>query len=229
MNRDLTNVIGYIYKITSPNGKIYIGQTLNIKSRKNDYKNGHFKKQTKLWNNCQKYNWNPLDTFEVIEECLCGEDKCFLNEKEIYWISYYDSFNNGLNCTQGGKGQVGRIWTEKEKEKQREIALSKPLSEQQKINHKIACDNRKGYKHTEESKEKMSLNLKGTKSRTGLKNSEQHNNLISIKNSKKCMCIETGIIYNSISEAEYLLGLTHISSVCSGKRKKAGGFTFKII
>ena len=31
MKRDLTNVKGYIYKITSPNGKIYIGQTINKK------------------------------------------------------------------------------------------------------------------------------------------------------------------------------------------------------
>lgn len=29
MKKDLTKVIGYIYKLTSPNGKIYVGQTIN--------------------------------------------------------------------------------------------------------------------------------------------------------------------------------------------------------
>jgi hypothetical protein len=124
MNRNLTNEIGYIYKITAPNGAVYIGQTVNIYKRKHAYKKLGYKKQTKLWNSCQKYNWNPIEYFEIIEECICGEDKCNINEREIYWISYYDSFNNGLNCTEGGKGQLSKIWTEEEREKQRQITLS---------------------------------------------------------------------------------------------------------
>jgi hypothetical protein len=124
MKKDLTNIIGYIYKITAPNGAVYVGQTLCVKKRKYQYKKLAFTKQTQLWNNCQKYNWNPSDTFEVIDECLCGEDKVFLNEKEIYWISFYDSFRNGLNCTEGGKGQVGRIWTSEQRDRQREITKS---------------------------------------------------------------------------------------------------------
>ena len=59
MRRDLTNITGYIYKITAPSGAVYIGQTINTRKRKSDYNCGSFKKQTQLWNNCQKYNWNP--------------------------------------------------------------------------------------------------------------------------------------------------------------------------
>ena len=124
MKRDLTNVKGYIYKMVSPNNQIYIGQTINIKSRMYSYNKNKFKKQTKLWNNCRFYNWNPSEAFEIIEECLCGEDKILLNGREIYWINFYDSYLNGLNCTKGGKGQVGRRWTEEEKLKQREITLT---------------------------------------------------------------------------------------------------------
>ncbi len=65
----------YVYKITSPLGEIYIGQTININTRIKAYKNFKFKKQTKLWNNSQYYNWCPSDSFEIIDECLCGEDK----------------------------------------------------------------------------------------------------------------------------------------------------------
>ena len=117
MGRDLTYIKGYIYKVTSPNGKVYIGQSINLYSRKIQYKALNFKKQTKLWNNCQKYNWNPIDCLEVIDECYCGPDKCILNLREIYWIHEYDSFKNGLNCSEGGKGNLGRIWTDKMREK----------------------------------------------------------------------------------------------------------------
>ncbi len=148
-NRDLTNETGYIYKITSPLGDVYIGQTINIRKRKHAYKKEQYKKQTKLWNNCQKYNWNPANTFEVIEECLCGEDKLFLNVREIYWVSYYDSYKNGLNCTEGGKGQVGRYWTEEQKEKQTYLINSMYEKGEIKLNPL------KGHNLSEEHKEKI--------------------------------------------------------------------------
>lgn len=37
-------------------------------------------------------------TFEVLEECPSE----LLNEREIYWINYFDSYYNGYNCTLGG-------------------------------------------------------------------------------------------------------------------------------
>ena len=61
-NRDLTNITGYIYKITAPNGAVYIGQTISYRKRKYQYNKGKFTRQTKLWNSCQKYCWNPADS-----------------------------------------------------------------------------------------------------------------------------------------------------------------------
>ena len=150
MKRDLTNVTGYIYKITSPNGEVYIGQTINPRKRKSDYRCNSFKKQTHLWNNCQKYNWNPSDTFEVIDECLCGEDKKDINDREIYWISFFDSLKNGLNCTEGGKGQVGRIWTEEQKKKQSDL-INKMYE-----SGEIILQPRKGFVTSQETKKKIS-------------------------------------------------------------------------
>ena len=37
-------------------------------------------------------------TFSVIEECSQEQ----LNEREIYWIEYYDTYKNGYNSTLGG-------------------------------------------------------------------------------------------------------------------------------
>ena len=158
MKKDLTNIIGYIYKITAPNGAVYVGQTINLRKRKSDYRCLRFKKQTQLWNNCQKYNWNPSETFEVIDECLCGEDKIFLNEREIYWISFYDSYRNGINCTEGGKGQIGRVWTQEQRDRQREITKSNGsgFTEGNKITF--------GSKLTDEHRTKISESNKGRES-----------------------------------------------------------------
>jgi len=126
MKRDLTNVIGYIYKLTSPNGKVYIGQTINKKQRKYHYKTRNFKQQLKLWNESQKYNWKPYETFEIIEECLCGPNKQYLNEREQHWIKFYDSFKNGLNCNEGGFGNLGYLASDETKQKMSDYHKNKP-------------------------------------------------------------------------------------------------------
>ena len=41
-------------------------------------------------------------TIETIEEC----ENNMLDDREIYWISYYDSFNNGYNATRGGQSAL---------------------------------------------------------------------------------------------------------------------------
>ena len=40
-------------------------------------------------------------TIEIIEEVA---DEQILNEREIYWIEYYDSYSHGYNATKGGDG-----------------------------------------------------------------------------------------------------------------------------
>lgn len=57
--------------------------------------NGHFYKALR------KYGVENF-TFQIIE--LCRQDE--LNEREIYWIKYYDSFNNGYNQTIGGENVI---------------------------------------------------------------------------------------------------------------------------
>ena len=41
---------------------------------------------------------------------------------------------------------------------------------------------------------------------------------------KSVICVETGIIYESVAEATRKTGITHITDVCKGKRNIAGGF-----
>lgn len=85
-----------IYKITNKiNNKIYIGQSTNIEKRWQQ----HIAKysDTLIHKAIIKYGAENFE-FEIIEECTKDE----LNDREIYWVAYYDSYNNGYNMTAGG-------------------------------------------------------------------------------------------------------------------------------
>lgn len=92
-----------IYKITNIiNGKSYIGQSTNI----------HRRWQAEIADsnniNCHSYDYPLMRAFrkygidnfkfEIIEECRSEE----LNQKEVYWIDYFDTFFHGYNQTLGG-------------------------------------------------------------------------------------------------------------------------------
>lgn len=93
-----------IYKITNQiNGKVYIGQSVRIKQRWSQHCAESTKGTTLLYQAMRKYGIKNF-SFEVIEECLPEQ----LNEREIYWIAYYDSFNKekGYNMTPGGSEPI---------------------------------------------------------------------------------------------------------------------------
>lgn len=56
-------------------------------------------------------------TFEIIEEC--SEEQ--LNNRERYWIAYYDTYHNGYNRTVGGEGLSGE-------EHPRAILMANPIA-----------------------------------------------------------------------------------------------------
>lgn len=94
---------GFIYKITNNvNGKVYIGQTIQtIKER--FYQHCATKCSDSVLNMAihraiKKYGKSNF-TMEVIEEV----DKDSLNDREKFWIEYYNSYNNGYNSTRGGQ------------------------------------------------------------------------------------------------------------------------------
>ena len=100
--------MGYIYKITNQiNGKIYIGQTRKTLQER---MNAHIKKASEypnryLYDAMNHYGYSNF-SIALIEECSNSQ----LDEREIYWINYYDSTNHeiGYNLTSGGGG--GNTW-----------------------------------------------------------------------------------------------------------------------
>ena len=83
-----------IYKITNPQGKIYIGQSINIEKRWKSYKSKYCAKgQHLLRNSLKKYKFEN-HVFEIIIECTVNE----LNYLERYYQELYNSVGiNGLN------------------------------------------------------------------------------------------------------------------------------------
>lgn len=59
---------------------------------------------------------------------------------------------------------------------------------------------------------------------TGKKLSDNVKEKMQLSHSNPVMCLETGIIYISANAAEKETRIRHISNVCSGSRKTAGGF-----
>jgi hypothetical protein len=101
-----------IYKITNPKGKIYIGQSVNIPTRKNKYTLNHTKGQPRISRSITKYGWEN-HIFEIIEECSLEQ----LNEKETYWKQYYLNQLGGnwdlvlfCNLYDAGGGPKSDIW-----------------------------------------------------------------------------------------------------------------------
>lgn len=95
---------GIIYKVTNQqNKKIYIGQTIQTLTER---KNKHYYKarqineyNTHFINALRKY---PKESFvwEVIDEAQSQDE---LNNKEKYWINYYNSIEKGYNTKDGGE------------------------------------------------------------------------------------------------------------------------------
>lgn len=96
---------GIIYKLTSPSGKIYIGQTINEKVRRNAFLNENKPYSGPKINNARtKYGSRNFE-YEIIfkvESLIESEVLELLNEKEIQYIRLFDSFENGYNSNLGG-------------------------------------------------------------------------------------------------------------------------------
>lgn len=98
---DTVKKVRGIYKVTNKiNGKVYIGQSVDIGKRWRQHMTA--KDDIYFHKAIQKYGVENFE-WEVIEQCK----KKDLDEREIYWIEYYDSYNKGYNCTKGGEGNSG--------------------------------------------------------------------------------------------------------------------------
>lgn len=141
--KNLPNESG-IYKITSPTGKIYVGEANNLQVRCKYYLTpNRIKKQRAIYNSLIKHSVSS-HTFEVLE--LCSVD--ILLERERYWQEHFDSVSSGLNCFLTPTKDKKKVLSEKTKQ----IMSEKSKGENNSFY---------GKKHTNESLKKISNSSKG--------------------------------------------------------------------
>lgn len=117
MSRRNPNAKIGIYKIENQiNGKIYIGQSVDIDSRWKHHKktaisNNPIYEKYPIHHSILKYGLDNF-SFDIVEEC----DVSVIDERERYYISFYDSMiPKGYNCDSGGKS--GGYFSKERKDK----------------------------------------------------------------------------------------------------------------
>lgn len=135
-----------IYKITSPNGAVYIGQSWVLEERIKSYMYKKCVGQYKIHRSIVKYGWKN-HIWEIAHILPLDVTQEILDRYEtLYWQSYKDCGIEMLNLKEPGKG--GRH-SEETKAKMKEAKKINPGGP------------KVGYKHTEEAKKKMSISRLG--------------------------------------------------------------------
>ena len=138
------------------NGNQYVGQTIfSLEKRKRSHicaalnnKDGCY-----FHNTIRKYGEDSLK-WEVLHKC---NDIDLLNQLEIFYIGYYDTFENGYNLTLGGGGSIGHIPSAESRQKMSESGKGREFSAEHK--RKIS-EAKKGVKCPVETIRKMSISAK---------------------------------------------------------------------
>jgi len=106
--------MAFVYKIKNIlNNKSYIGWTSKtVDFRWNEHKSDalKFRDNRKFYNAIRKYGTNSWDVTTLCEV----ENKEDALKKEIEFIVFYDSYNNGYNSTLGGDGNNGIIMSDEQ-------------------------------------------------------------------------------------------------------------------
>lgn len=205
--------MAYIYKITNKlNQKMYIGKTDHINPQKrwsehkSDAKNPN-RNHRALYKALNKYGVENFD-FEIIEETDNPE------EREVYYIQYYNTYHNGYNETLGGDGTKYLDLPEQDICKYYLKCCSIPQTALF-FGHDFLTIKKVLYKNNIE-----------------ILSATDATKTIRSKSVAKLDKITEEIleIYSSVREAESKNGNSrHITQVCKGKRKSAAGYKWKYI
>jgi group I intron endonuclease len=139
-----------IYKITNPEGKIYVGLSKNIEKRFQSHRSLQFKGNNKLRESLTKYSGDS-HFYEILEHIDISslnrnESNALLRKQERYWINKLDTYYNGLNHNGGGSGCDSQTPESK-------LKISKALKGKPKPQD--FGDKRKKWQHSKEFKEKI--------------------------------------------------------------------------
>lgn len=144
------DTVGYIYRLTSPSGRSYIGLSKDVRKRWSEHQlSARNNESNTLHKAIRKYGWNSFNK-EVIATGLYVNIK-FLEISAIY---IFDTFNKGYNMTTGGDGTSGNKKTPEQIERLREVNLGRFVSEETRARQSEA---QKGLTRSAEHKANIGL------------------------------------------------------------------------
>ena len=211
-----------VYRHTGPTGKVYIGMTGQRPEARWGRDGRGYKSSKHFFSAILKHGWENF-THEIVEY---GLTKAEAEALEIRLIAEHNSTNRefGYNSATGGGVNRGNRLSE---ERKAEIsAFMKQRETLPETREKLRRANI-GKRHTEASKVKM------REAKLGKKLSEETRDKMRISNvgkrAKRVECIDTGVIYRTVYEAELATGALHtnIAKVCRGKRQTAAGLRWR--
>ena len=201
------------------NGKKYIGQSIDIKYRYNNHIHESYGANVDksaynmaIHKAIRKYGINNFDLI-VLEEC--NREK--LDDREMYWIEYFDTYNDGYNQTIGGGAVKNKINTEKVFD----------LWDQEMSIDEI-------HKTTGYGKHSIIRNLEVYKNYSSQESRKRGRGIAQMKTCKKIFQYSINGEYlrefDSIKEAEEKTGTRHndISSCIHGDQMSANGFRWSL-
>ena len=202
--------MAYIYKITNnQNLHAYVGQTrIDVFQRWKDHCRVAFNPKSPeydfpLHTAIRKYGQENFK-LEIIEKCSDDE----LDDKEIYWIEYYNTYHTGYNAALGGSGHSKYNY---------DNIVNFYLTNNFSI--KETCKYFKIYDQVVYSALKSKNIDYKTLSQKGGK-----------KVGKRIMLVEKNLVFNSMKEIDEYFGKQvhgNIRRCLNGMTKKAYGYTWK--
>ncbi len=192
-----------IYKITSPTGRVYVGQSADIETRFAKYKGLHCKGQRRLYASFEKHGID-LHDFDVIEVV---QDINSLTERERFWQEHYSVTGPlGLNCKLVTNNCRSGLHSEETRKLMSESAKGKKASEstrekmrRAKLGRKMPEEQRKamiGRVQPESQVEKHRKRMIGNAFTKG----------VVPVNARKVINTKTGEVFASITLAANALG-----------------------
>lgn len=155
-----------LYLIRGPSGKLYAGQSKNIRKRLSDhrYSGGpalaRSQKSTKISRAIRKYG---VGSFSVSVYLLTEPDK--LNELEVKLIASLDLQRSGYNITAGGEGSTGvlrsKAYLEKLSLRRKGVKTSDETKRRIRESCRISAELRRGVPRSADTCAKMSAGRTG--------------------------------------------------------------------
>ena len=224
-----------VYKHIAPNGKIYIGITVQTDLNRRWQNGSGYRTQRRFYRAIQKYGWENIK-HEVVISSLSkkeaeGIEIALIKEFKTTDPEYGYNIENGGNCIgthseetkkKISEAQIGcknHAWGKPSPRKGTKASAETILKN--RLSHIGQTAWNKGKKLTEEKKKNM----------RGKTITEEQKKHLSELRSKPVMCVETNKIYKNSLEAAEECGIDRscISKAANGKAFRAGGLRWEFV